>query len=271
MLTLEERGCGEASSAEPRCADRAVALGKQAGNRVRTFNQVVTDLPAKLRSDCDVKADDVGWPTKWIRCFDEADTKQSEWLTQGIGGTGEWRTDESPGGGQHYLVATWCWRGSEGIDEADICNPEEAVKRTRISLISVERNGYRNMELVEPSGRAGHPPPRRRRGDRRSMALCGRHRLAVRLQPRPLRRGLRRPRPASRSGTGTSLPAPPIATGTTRSRRSPSTDRATSPRLVAAEYRLNPGGRRPRHRLAPRGRRPAAARRPSAVAPGLHH
>jgi hypothetical protein len=150
VVTLEERGCGETTTAEPHCADLAVALGEQAGKRARTFNQVVATLPSKLRSDCDVKAEDVGWPTTWIRCFDEADTDQSEWLTQGIGGTGEWRTSETPGGGQHYLVATWCWRGSEGIDEADICNREEPVKRTRVSLISVERNGYRNVELVEP-------------------------------------------------------------------------------------------------------------------------
>ena len=150
VVTLEERGCGGISTAEPQCADLAVELGKQGGRQVRTFNEVVITLPSKLRSDCDVKGDDIGWPTKWIRCFDQADAEQSEWLTQGLGGTGEWRTEESPGGGQHYLVATWCWRGSEGIDEADICNREEPVKRTRISLISVERNGYRNVELVEP-------------------------------------------------------------------------------------------------------------------------
>ncbi|HET7720791.1 MAG TPA: hypothetical protein VFK43_12545, partial [Acidimicrobiales bacterium] len=111
---------------------------------------MVLDLPAKLRSDCDVKPEDVGWPTTWIRCFDQTDTEQSEWLTQGIGGTGEWRTAETPGGGQHYLVATWCWRGTEGIDEADVCNREEPVKRTRVSVISVDRNAYRNVELVEP-------------------------------------------------------------------------------------------------------------------------
>ena len=150
VLALEERGCGETETAGPRCSELAVALSRQAGKRARTFNQVVTTLPAKLRSDCDVKADDIGWPTTWIRCFDQADTDQSEWLTQGIAGTGEWRTKESPGGGQHYLVATWCWRGSEGIDEADICNREEPIKRTRISLISVDRGGYRNVELVEP-------------------------------------------------------------------------------------------------------------------------
>jgi hypothetical protein len=150
VLTLEERGCGEIETAGPRCSDLAMALGRQRGRRVRTFNDAVATLPAKLRSDCDVKPDDVGWPTTWIRCFDQADTDQSEWLTQGIGGTGEWRSAETPGGGQHYLVATWCWRGSEGIDEADICNREEPVKRTRVSIISVERGAYRNVELVEP-------------------------------------------------------------------------------------------------------------------------
>ena len=160
VLTLEERGCGETSTAEPHCAELAVALGRQAGKRVHKFNDVVTGLPSKLRSDCDVKPDDVGWPTIWIRCFDKTDTDQSEWLTQGIAGTGEWRTAESPGGGQHYLVATWCWRGSEGIDEADVCNRDEAVKRTRISIISVDRNAYQNVELVEPyvQRSPGRPP-----------------------------------------------------------------------------------------------------------------
>lgn len=150
VLALEERGCGETETAQPRCSDLAVALGKQRGKRVRTFDDAVASLPAKLRTDCDVKPDDIGWPTTWIRCFDATDTEQSEWLTQGIAGTGEWRTAESPGGGQHYLVATWCWRGSEGIDEADVCNRAEPVKRTRVSVISVERNAYRNVELVEP-------------------------------------------------------------------------------------------------------------------------
>ena len=150
VLALEERGCGETETDEPRCSDLATELGKRPGQRVRTFNDAVAKLPAKLRTECDVKPDDIGWPTTWIRCFDEADTDQSEWLTQGIAGTGEWRTNESPGGGQHYLVATWCWRGSEGIDEADICNRAEPVKRTRVSVISVDRNAYRNVELVEP-------------------------------------------------------------------------------------------------------------------------
>ncbi|MEW6473257.1 MAG: hypothetical protein AB1679_13380 [Actinomycetota bacterium] len=150
VLTLETRGCGETTTAEPRCSELAMALGKQAGRRVRSFNDVTATLPAELRSDCDVKAEDIGWPTKWIRCFDEADTEQSQWLTQGIAGTGEWRTEETPGGGQHFLVATWCWRGSEGIDEADVCDREEPVKRTRISIISVDRGAYRNVELVEP-------------------------------------------------------------------------------------------------------------------------
>jgi hypothetical protein len=150
VLTVEQRGCGATSTTELHCADLAVELGRQGGRQVRTFNEVVATLPSKLRSECDVKGEDVGWPTTWVRCFDQADTDQSEWLTQGLAGTGEWRTEESPGGGQHYLVATWCWRGSEGVDEADICNRDEPVKRTRISLVSVERNGYRNVELVEP-------------------------------------------------------------------------------------------------------------------------
>ncbi|HYH50598.1 MAG TPA: hypothetical protein VEG38_13715 [Acidimicrobiia bacterium] len=150
VLALEERGCGETQTAEPRCSDLAVALGRQRGTRARTFGEATATLPAKLRTECDVKAEDIGWPATWIRCFDRADTDQTEWLTQGIAGTGEWRTAESPGARQHYLIATWCWRGSEGIDEADVCNREEPVKRTRISLISVDRNAYRNVELVEP-------------------------------------------------------------------------------------------------------------------------
>lgn len=150
VLALEERGCGDAATQSSRCSDLAVALGKQAGRRARRFNDLAATLPSKLRSDCDVKAEDVGWPVQWVRCFDEADTTQSEWLTQGIGGTGEWRTSASPGGGQQYLVATWCWRGHEGIDEADVCGPEEPVKRTRISVISIDRGAYRNVELVEP-------------------------------------------------------------------------------------------------------------------------
>ena len=150
VLALEERGCGETESAEPRCSDLALALGKQRGRQVRTFNDATATLPAQLRTECDVKAEDIGWPTSWIRCFNDADTDQSEWLTQGIAGTGEWRTNESPGGGRHYLVATWCWRGSEGIDEADVCNRGEPIKRTRVSVISVDRGAYRNVELVEP-------------------------------------------------------------------------------------------------------------------------
>lgn len=149
-LALEQRGCGDSNSVEPSCAELAVALGKRPGRAVRTFDQVTDTLPSTLRSDCDVKAEQIGWPSKWIRCFDETDTKQREWLTQGLGGTDEWRTDETPGGDDHFLVATWCWRGSEEGFGSDFCDPEEPVKRTRISLISVDRNAYRNVELVEP-------------------------------------------------------------------------------------------------------------------------
>ena len=151
-LAIEQRGCGDGdSTAGPSCADLATALGKRSGHRVRSFDQVTETLPSKLRSDCDVNADDIGWPTIWIRCFDETDTKQREWLTQGLGGTDEWRTDETPGGDAHFLVATWCWRGSEeGFPGTDFCDPEERIKRTRISLIDVDRNAYRNLELVEP-------------------------------------------------------------------------------------------------------------------------
>ena len=150
-LALERRGCVDANSAEPSCADLATALGKRPGRAVRSFDEVTEALPSTLRSDCDVKADDIGWRTTWIRCFDETDTRQREWLTQGLGGTDEWRTDQTPGGDDHFLVATWCWRGSEGgFPGADICDPNEPIKRTRISLISVDRNAYRNVELVEP-------------------------------------------------------------------------------------------------------------------------
>ena len=150
-LTIEQRGCGDPSKAEPSCAGLATALGKRPGRAVRTFDQVTDTLPSELRSDCDVDATQIGWPTKWIRCFDETDTRQREWLTQGLGGTDEWRTDESPGGDDHFLVATWCWRGSEdGFGGTDFCDPAEPIKRTRISLISVARNAYRNVELVEP-------------------------------------------------------------------------------------------------------------------------
>ena len=150
-LALEQRGCGDPSSAEPSCAGLAAALGKRSGWAVRSFDDVTANLPSSLRSDCDVKEEDIGWPTTWIRCFDDADTKQREWLTQGLGGTDEWRTDESPGGDHHFLVATWCWRGTEGRSpETDFCDPNEPIKRTRISLIDVDRNAYRNVELVEP-------------------------------------------------------------------------------------------------------------------------
>src|SRR2546423_2400093 len=143
-LALEQRGCGETTTAEPSCASLATALGKRPGRTVRSFDDVTTTLPSTLRSDCDVKPEDIGWPTTWIRCFDETDTKQREWLTQGLGGTDEWRTDETPGGDTHFLVATWCWRGSDRFP--DVCDPDEPVKRTRISLISVDRNAYRNVE-----------------------------------------------------------------------------------------------------------------------------
>ena len=149
-FALEQRGCGDPSAAEPACADLATALGRSPGHRVRTFDQVTATLPSSLRSDCDVKAEHIGWPTRWIRCFDEADTQQREWLTQGIGGTDEWRTGETPGRDAHFLVATWCWRGSEGPPGTDFCDADEPIERTRISLISLERNGYRNVELVEP-------------------------------------------------------------------------------------------------------------------------
>lgn len=149
-FTLEERGCGDTATPEPSCSSRATELGRRPGWRVRTFDQVTATLPSHLRDDCDVGVDDIGWPTTWIRCFDGTDTKQSQWLTQGITGTDEWRTPETPGGDAHFLVATWCWRGSEGVDEWDVCDAEEPVKRTRISIISVEDNRYRNVELVEP-------------------------------------------------------------------------------------------------------------------------
>ena len=150
-LALEQRGCGNPSTAEPSCADLATALGKRPGHAVRTFDQVTAALPSSLRSNCDVKPAQIGWPTRWIRCFDDADTRQREWLTQGLGGTDEWRTDETPGGDNHFLVATWCWRGSEGRSpQTDLCDPKEPIKRTRISLISLNRNAYRNVELVEP-------------------------------------------------------------------------------------------------------------------------
>jgi hypothetical protein len=150
-LALAPRGCGDSSAASPSCAELATALGKRSGWAVHTFDDVTTGLPSSLRSGCDVREEDIGWPTTWIRCFDEADTKQREWLTQGLGGTDEWRTDETPGGDHHYLVATWCWRGSEGRSpERDFCDPNEPIKRTRVSLIDVDRNAYRNVELVEP-------------------------------------------------------------------------------------------------------------------------
>ena len=150
-LALEQRGCGNDAGAEPSCADLATALGKRSGWAVRGFDQVTAALPSTLRSECDIRGDDIGWPTTWIRCFDEADTKQREWLTQGLGGTDEWRTDETPGGDAHFLVATWCWRGSEeGFPGTDVCDPDEAIKRTRISLVDVDRKAYRNVELVEP-------------------------------------------------------------------------------------------------------------------------
>jgi hypothetical protein len=150
-LAIEQRGCGDPAGAEPSCSSLATALGKRPGRAVRSFDEVTATLPSTLRSDCDVKAEDIGWPTTWIRCFDDTDTKQRDWLTQGLGGTDEWRTDETPGGDAHFLVATWCWRGSEGgFGGTDFCDPNEPVKRTRISLISLDRNAYRNVELVEP-------------------------------------------------------------------------------------------------------------------------
>ena len=150
VFALEQRGCGDPAAVEPSCARLAAALGRRPGVGVRTFDQVTATLPSRLRSDCDVTPEHVGWPTVWIRCFDEADTDQRDWLTQGIAGTDEWRTPETPGRGAHFLVATWCWRGSEGFRGTDFCDPDEPVKRTRISLISVERDAYRNVELVEP-------------------------------------------------------------------------------------------------------------------------
>jgi hypothetical protein len=151
MLALEQRGCGDSSAASPSCSSLATALGKRPGRAVRSFDEVTAELPSKLRSDCDVRPDDIGWPTTWIRCFDEADTRQRDWLTQGLGGTDEWRTDATPGGDDHFLVATWCWRGSEdGFPGTDVCDPDEPIRRTRISLISVDREAYRNVELVEP-------------------------------------------------------------------------------------------------------------------------
>ena len=150
-LALEQRGCGAPSGDEAACAGLATALAKRPGWAARSFDDVTATLPSSLRSDCDVKEQDIGWPTKWIRCFDDTDTRQREWLTQGLGGTDEWRTGETPGGDNHLLVATWCWRGSEGrFPERDFCDPDEPVKRTRISLIDVSRNAYRNVELVEP-------------------------------------------------------------------------------------------------------------------------
>ena len=149
-LTIQRRGCGDPSTAEPSCSSLATALGHRPGRTVRNFDEVTGTLPSSLRSDCDVAAGDIGWPATWIRCFDAADTKQRDWLTQGLGGTDEWRTAETPGGDSHFLVATWCWRGSEGFRGTDFCDPDEPVKRTRISLIDVDRNAYRNVELVEP-------------------------------------------------------------------------------------------------------------------------
>ena len=154
-FALEQRGCGDTATAEPSCASLATALGRRPGRSARSFDQVTTTLPSSLRSDSDVTAHDIGWPTTWIRCFDDADTNQRDWLTQGLGGTDEWRTDETPGKDAHFLVATWCWRGSEGFRGTDFCDPDEPVKRTRISLISVERNAYRNVELVEPYVKRG--------------------------------------------------------------------------------------------------------------------
>ncbi|HEV3365749.1 MAG TPA: hypothetical protein VG795_16725 [Acidimicrobiia bacterium] len=149
-FALERRGCGDPAKAEPSCSSLATALGRRPGIDVRGFDEVTATLPSTLRSDCDVKEEDIGWPAIGIRCFDEADTEQRNWLTQGLAGTDEWRTEETPGGDSHYLVATWCWRGSEGFPGTDFCDPDERIKRTRISLISVERNAYRNVELVEP-------------------------------------------------------------------------------------------------------------------------
>lgn len=150
-LALERRGCGDKASDAPSCADLATTLGKQSGWAVRTFDDVTAKLPSTLRSDCAVTPSQIGWPVKWVRCFDEADTTQQEWLTQGLAGTDEWRTGETPGGDHHFLVATWCWRGSEGTSpQTDFCDAKEPVRRTRVSLISLDRDAYRNVELVEP-------------------------------------------------------------------------------------------------------------------------
>jgi hypothetical protein len=142
----EQRGCGDEPDAEPSCAGLATALSKRPGRSPHGFDEVTATLPSSLRSNCDVKADDIGWPTTWIRCFDDTDAEQRDWLTQGLGGTDEWRSDETPGSDNHFLVATWCWRGGDG----GVCDSNESIKRTRISLISVARNAYRNVELVEP-------------------------------------------------------------------------------------------------------------------------
>jgi hypothetical protein len=110
---------------------------------------VAGNLDRVLRRSCGVDGEDLAFPRLYIRCFNVADTLDGTWLTQGIAGTQEWVTPETPGGGVDYLIATWCFRANE-----DTCD-HQTQTQTRISLAKVEFWGgrYRNVQLVTPTFR----------------------------------------------------------------------------------------------------------------------
>lgn len=110
-----------------------------------TFGEVQAEVRSgpTLRSDCAVKPQHVGWASGSIRCFSSADTATSEWFTQGLAGSEEYRTSNTPGRGSPFMIATWCYRGG-----ASKCT-DETEDRTRISVIDHAVGRYKNVTLSQ--------------------------------------------------------------------------------------------------------------------------
>ncbi len=116
------------------------------GNRYsrRTFSQVYATLnDGRMETQgCAVSDDEVGFPLLLRLCFPKS---ESTWLSQGLAGSHERRTADSPGG--TWLVVSWCHRGT-----AKSCSKATETK-TRVTLVGLSGAGAKRFEhvlLTEP-------------------------------------------------------------------------------------------------------------------------
>ena len=116
----------------------------------RTFSQVYSTLNdgTMKTKRCPVSNDEVGDPEVGFTllsrlCFPK---EESTWLSQGLAGSHERRTADSPGG--TWLVVSWCHRGG-----AKSCSAATETK-TRVTLVRLAGAGakrFGHVELTEPA------------------------------------------------------------------------------------------------------------------------